>query len=215
MMTLEEGDVRERIVRWVEDGGVWVVGPLTDLRDELGAHYPDRQTGSLEKLIGCRLIQQCTDPKHYLTCRWTQSGELFQPQRWLELFETAGDAEPLVEVTQGHTALVGKSLLIRKPYGRGTILVLGTLPAPEDLTRVIGLAATISGAERLELEGTVAAAHRKGADREGLAVQEIGGAAAAVRFSGRLTDRLTGEVFDGCAPLEPYQTRILERTETE
>ena len=214
MMTLEEGDVRERIVRWVENGGTWVVGPLTDLRDELGAHYPDRQTGSLEKLIGCRLIQQCTDPKHYLTCRWTQSGELFQPQRWLELFEAAGDAESLVEVSQGHTALVGKSLLLRKPYGQGTILVLGTLPAPEDLARVITLAAAISGAERLELEGTVAAAHRKGADCEGLAVQEIGGAAAAVRFSGQLTDRLTGETFEGYAPLEPYQTRILERTET-
>lgn len=215
MMTLEEGDLADRILQWVRDGGVWVAGPLTDLRDAVGAHYPDRQTGILESVTGCRLIQQCADPKQYLTCRWTQDDRPFHPLRWLELFEVAGDACSLAEVTEGYSSLAGKSLLFSKPYGKGQMIVLGTLPDKEDLDRVVALAADRSRVERLHFQGQVVAAHRTGNGREGLVAQEIGGACGTVQFRGPMTDILTGKDYDGEAPLEPYQTILLERMDAE
>ena len=55
MLTLEDGDLSERIEQWVKNGGVWVAGPMTDQRNSIGAHYTDRAMGILERMTGVRL----------------------------------------------------------------------------------------------------------------------------------------------------------------
>ena len=55
LMTLEDSDLAEKIAKWVQDGGVWVAGPLTDVRNGIGAHFTDKAMGMLEDLLGIRL----------------------------------------------------------------------------------------------------------------------------------------------------------------
>lgn len=46
--TLEEGDFLDRIMPWVENGGTWVVGPLTDIFTPHAAKYKNAPFGHLE-----------------------------------------------------------------------------------------------------------------------------------------------------------------------
>ena len=41
MLTLEMEGLPERIEKWVREGGTWLVGPMTDIRNTVGAHYTD------------------------------------------------------------------------------------------------------------------------------------------------------------------------------
>ena len=52
--SLENEGLGERIRQWVENGGVWVVGPMTDNRNIDGARYKDRPFGMLEEFLGVR-----------------------------------------------------------------------------------------------------------------------------------------------------------------
>ena len=52
MLSLDEGNSAQRIKNWVENGGVWVVGPLSDVRNSDGAKYKNKPFGFLEDLIG-------------------------------------------------------------------------------------------------------------------------------------------------------------------
>ena len=59
VMTLEEHDLGSRMAQWVRDGGTWVVGPLSDVRNMQGARYQDRFYGLLEELTGVAWCYGC------------------------------------------------------------------------------------------------------------------------------------------------------------
>ncbi len=48
LMTLEEGDFAERLRAWIEAGGIWIAGPMTDIRNADGAEYLDSPFGLIE-----------------------------------------------------------------------------------------------------------------------------------------------------------------------
>ena len=52
--TLEEGDFLDRILPWVEAGGTWVVGPLSDIFTKDLAKYRNAPFGHLEDWTGVR-----------------------------------------------------------------------------------------------------------------------------------------------------------------
>ena len=47
VMSLEDGDLGDRIEEWVKNGGTWIAGPLTDVRKGVGTHYTDNAIGGL------------------------------------------------------------------------------------------------------------------------------------------------------------------------
>lgn len=61
VMTLEEKGLETRIRQWVQDSGVWVVGPLSDIRNSYGARYTHEYFGFLEKLTGARWMYGIPD----------------------------------------------------------------------------------------------------------------------------------------------------------
>lgn len=210
MLTLEEGGLPQRIDEFVKNGGVWLVGPLTDVRDDIGAHYTDRETGMLEAMTGAVLSQQVPDPRHQIELNWN-SGDEFRGNRWFQLYDLPPKVESLATVTGGiFPALNGKSALFKVPYGKGCIIVLGTIPDTPDYHRVLDLALEISGAQHTEIEGELIVARREGA-YSGYALLEHGGMAASAVLPGRFRDRLTDEICGGKVTVNPYQVRLLQR----
>jgi beta-galactosidase len=210
MLTTEEGDLPQRIERWVRGGGVWLAGPMTDLRNSVGAHYTDRETGMLEKLTGVTLRYCIPDTEHRITARWSDGGE-FCGSDWYQLYE--GADETLASVTGGHSALVGKSVAAVQRVGKGAVILLGTFPCEKDMRRIIEYALKLSGASRLRTRGHVAAVPRRGGGREGLILIETANEAASCEFDGVMTDLLTGREYSGGAQLKPYEVLVLERRE--
>ena len=209
LMTLEEEDLPERITRWVEQGGIWIAGPMTDIRNGIGAHYRDRETGILEKLTGATLVQQIPDSSHRTGCAWAD-GSRFTANKWLQLFDVPQDAKVLATVTSGYSALVGKALVFRKQVGKGQIWVLGTEPSQEDLQRLLELVVQEAHSRQPRVTGKVAAAYRTGSALRGLCAQEYGGEGGTLQLCAPHTDLLTGQTLSGTVSLEPWQTLILQ-----
>lgn len=212
MLTLEEPGLQERIAGWVRGGGVWIAGPMTDIRDDIGAHYRDRETGMLEALTGATLAYQVPDAEHRIPCRWSNGSE-FHGGSWLQLFDVPEDARVLATAEGYYSALTGKAVVFCRKVGKGTVIVLGTLPSPVDAKRILKLAMEISGTTHFDIDGAVAAARRSGDGIEGIAVAEYGGKAGALHLDGCYTDLLTGLSHRDWLHLAPYQVSVLEKQE--
>lgn len=213
VMTLEDGELGDRIFDWVEKGGVWLAGPMTDIRNGIGAHYTDRATGWLEKKLGVRLDYGVpTDGTLLKAVR--KDGAPFEVRKWAELYTVPENAETLVSVSEGHSALKGETVVAKIPYGKGTVLLLGTFPKEEDLDRLIETGAKLAGVPLFEKTGDLVVAERTGA-MEGWVVCETGYRDASFAPGCPVRDLLTGETFDAAVPVEPYGVRVLVREEKE
>jgi len=212
LLTLEEAGLPERIEAWVRNGGIWIAGPMTDIRNHIGAHYRDRETGILERLTGSRLLYQVPDAEHRIPCSW-EDGSPFRGEKWLQLFNAPADAKVLAKADGYYSTLAGCALVFEKKLGKGAIVVLGTLPSPEDGKRLLMYALEKSGTSRFSIEGKVAAAYREGEGLQGISAAEYGGKTGTLSLNGRYLDLLTGQSHADGVSLKPYQTVILIKQE--
>ena len=201
MLTLEKDGLASRISDWVRQGGVWVAGPMTDVRTLCGTRYQDRPTGILESLTGARWYYSVPEGAH--TARWAD-GSAFACDTWFELWQ---GQQPLAAIASGHSALVGKSVALRCPVGKGCVYILGTLPSHDAFTRLLSMALDDARVPYGGLTGEVMVSPRRGG---GHILVEYAGKEAEYRLNGPARDILTGDTFDGSVPLSPYQTRVLE-----
>lgn len=208
MMTMEEADLPARMTEWIKNGGTWIVGPMTDVRDDVGAHYTDRELGFAEELTGVQLCYQLPDANHDVPVTW-QDGTPFGTNEWLQVYDAPADAEVLAAVTGGHSALVGKAVVLKKKVGKGSVWFVGTLPDSASMEKVIALAAEEAGVALIEHSPGVTAVVRDG-ERKGLILVEHNAEPGFCRFEGKMTDLLTGNVYEGGAGLKPYQVLVLE-----
>lgn len=207
MLTLEDRDLSARIAEWVRAGGTWVAGPMTDVRDSVGAKYKDSPFGMLEELAGVRCLYQIPDSDGYIKAAW-RDGSPFTGSRWYDVF--APDADSLADITFGHSELTGKSVLLKKRVGKGEVIVLGTIPSEEDMVRIITDVCAEKGLRGYRITGDVSVVPRSGDGLEGLILVECAGNHASVETGKVMTDLLTGNSYGGHVELEPYGVLVLE-----
>ena len=206
LMTLEDSDLAEKIADWVKNGGVWVAGPLTDVRNGIGAHFTDRAMGMLEDLLGIRLDYSVPTDGSVLKAAWTD-GEELTCRRWVECY--SGAAEALASVTAGHSALNGETIIGRIPCGKGMVILCGTLPGEADLEKLYRLAMAEADVVPYKTTGLLVAAKRAG-DAEGLVLCEVGCGKATIELEEPMRDLLTGtEYAAGVMEVEPYGVHVL------
>lgn len=210
MMTLEIDDLQERITKWVHDGGTWIVGPMSDIRKDIGTHYKEGATGIIETLTGATLVDQVPDTSGSVECSWLD-GTPCSTSMWLQLFEIPEDAYPLVTVTGNFSSsLRGKSIVFHKKVGKGNIIVLGTAPCAKDMKRIMDIALKLSNAQHFDVTGTVAVAKREGNGESGYIVVGYSDKPASVTLQGTYTELLTGQTYSNTISVEPYQVLVLK-----
>ena len=114
--TLDEGNFGARVTEWVKNGGVFVAGPLTDVRTSIGTKYKDSPYGFLEALTGARLKYTLPNDGGMLTVE-NEDGEEVSCSVSYELYEGDG-LEHILTVTGGHSALVGLPCAASAPSRR-------------------------------------------------------------------------------------------------
>ena len=207
--TLEEHDYAKRIEKWVRGGGVWVLGPMTDIRTSVGTKYKTSPYGHIEDITGARLAYLLPGDSGKMTLE-NESGDTVYGNGVYELFES-GDFEPLLTVKNGHSALVGKHVSFVKKVGEGYVIMLGTLPEEKELLNIIGKAATLADARVYDTDDGIMVTKRV-ADGDTLyIVAAVGGKAGQYRFDGEYTDLLSGEGYKDVLNLKPYELRILKK----
>ena len=209
VMSLEDRDLPQRIEAWVREGGHWVVGPMTDIRNSIGAHYRDRAMGCVEELTGCQLVASIPDSGVVVKSRWSD-GSPMSANYWQQLYTPAENGQVLASVTEGYAPIVGTALVQKVPCGKGAIWLLGTDPDPADLQKLMAMVCADAGIQVPETTGTVTVIPRSGNGRKGLILMETANAPAGYRLEEPMTDLLTGRTYDGFVALKPYDLLILE-----
>lgn len=208
MLTLEEAGLPQRMEQWVREGGTWIVGPLSDERNRDGARYTDCLYGMLERLMGVEWKYALPDTEGRTAAAWTD-GTPMPADTWFEV-SNPGKAESLATIVKGHRAILGKTVVARSRLGKGQIVLLGALPAPET-TRLLAQKLLPDAGVRLpEVVGEVIVSPRRGA-MNGEIVLEYAGKPASYTLPAPAVDLLTGEALAGTVELEPYQVLVLKR----
>jgi len=207
-MTLEDDGMMEKIRAWVENGGVWVAGPMTDIRNSIGAHYTDRAMGMLEEMLGIRQDYAVPTDGSYLRAAWND-GEELECQSWTECYTNLNGGEALASVTGGHSALVGETVVGRYKYGKGEVILCGTLMNDEGLSKLIRIALADAGVTPVKTSGNVDVVCREG-EKSGMILCETAFRDAWVELPGKMKNVLTGEEAKGRIEIKPYDVVILE-----
>lgn len=204
MMTLEEHGLNERMKKWVENGGTWVVGPLTDIRDITAGKYVDKYTSVIEDMTGISFDYYVFDRREQMDIRW-EDGTPFKGDVYFDMLE---GGKPLVTVKNGvNKALVGKSVVAESTYGKGRVIVLGSIPDDASLSKVINMVCTPS----YKHSCNVVSVPRKGENHEGVIVGEFDGIPGEITLENEMTDILTGNKYNGRVELKPYELLVLEK----
>ncbi|MCI3923985.1 beta-galactosidase [Paenibacillus sp. TRM 82003] len=120
-------DYIERATAFVENGGVWVVGPLTGDRTEHHTIHTDAALGSLERLAGVKTAFA------YPMDGTGSVGQAFGATAPLSLFSAVFEpieGQAIGFITEGLTP--GKAFITESKRGRGKIVMLGSMPSGEE-----------------------------------------------------------------------------------
>jgi beta-galactosidase GanA len=210
LLSLDQSGLRERLKTWIENGGTWVAGPMTDIRTADGTKYTNSPFGSLEEWTGAfckwQIIGNMDDA--LFDVQWadgTQSGGRI----WYDAFEAPENAEVLG--LYANARLAGKVAAFSVPFGKGKIVVLGTVPTREGLRSL--LASPLAAAKispLVEASENILFMARSGEGGSGLTVAEIGGKTGEFTLVSGMTDLLTGKMFKaGRVEVAPYEVMVL------
>ena len=209
-MTLEDDNLSQRIKDWVKEGGTWVAGPMTDIRNTIGAHYTDRAMGMLEEMLRIRQDYNIPTDGTLLKAAWADGREL-TCKKWVECYTIPENAEALATVTAGHSALIGETVIARFSYGKGTVILCGTFPDEPALKLLIGEAFKSAGITPLRADSNLTVIPRAGKDAEGLILCELAFKEATIDLPYPMIDVLTGETCEGTYQVEPYGVKVLQK----
>lgn len=207
-LSLDENSLPDRIKKWIFDGGVWVAGPLCDVRDSAGAKYKDRPFGFIEDITGESWMYGVPDSNGGIKTAWNDGQEL-KADKYYQVFAPSDGS--LASITEGHSELAGKSVITEKQYGKGLIIVLGTFPSESDVRKLYSYALKKAGLDPSRTpDGGVMVTRREGTEQKGLILAEYANKKSRYILDGEATDILTGRTLSGEIALEPYQVMILK-----
>ena len=205
VMTLEDRDLKEKMRRFVENGGVWVAGPMTDIRNDIGAHYTDKAMGLLEEMLGIRQDYQIPNNGLYLKADHPD-GRPADLGPWVECYTVPEDAKVIVKIAEGHSALKDEAVISEIAYGKGKVIVLGTMPSETGLSHLIRFALSEAGVQPYKTEGSLLVIPRG----EGLILCETAFQPAKICLEQEMVNVLTGETVSGELAVSPYDVVILQ-----
>lgn len=163
MMTLEEKDLDKRIMPWVEAGGTWVAGPMTDIRTPAAAKYRNAPYGHLEAWTDTRHEFMLPDGESF-PVRYSDGTEAQTVPLIYDALTPGENGRSLALYADDGGYLDGYAAITETKIGKGRIILTGTLLTPRDLAAFISKLAEECGIKPLtEASPSVVTALRDGA----------------------------------------------------
>lgn len=204
---LDEAGLRERLLRWIRAGGVWVAGPFTDIRDMAAAKFPHGPYGSLEEWAGVRTRYEIPGRPRTFGLRFKKGGET-QGSLWFDSYELAGGCA-LAEYTEG--PMKGLAAVVERKIGRGRIILFGTqLPPAAYLEMLSEIAAAADVNPVAAASPNLLVVPRAGRAGRGRVVVETGNREASLKLDRPVVNLLTGRRHRDALNLPPYGVAVLK-----
>lgn len=200
---LDEHGLRERLKSWIEAGGTWIVGPLSDNRTLHATKFTHSPYGSLEDWAGVRSRHEIpADPREF-SLRWADGRES-QGSIWYDGLELRG-AEALAEFTE--YPFQGLAAVTRRRMGKGQVIMLGTMPQPAELQALLMEAGASPVAQAPE---NLMVVPRTGSGGQGLVVVEVENRLGTLTLPSPMTNLLTGKEVRGTVDVSQYAVMVLK-----
>ena len=117
----------ERATEFVENGGTWIIGPLTGGRTGEHTNHTNAALGSIESVAGVETVFSC--PLSGTDTFGSAFGITSELQLWSNIFKTNG-AKEMGTIFSGLTP--GLSFITENIVGTGKIVLLGSMPQGEN-----------------------------------------------------------------------------------
>lgn len=199
-LTTIDKDTRERIVDWVERGGTWIVGPMSDTMTDYTAKCTESPFFFLEKFAGVYTRYQKPVANEVFRARWTD-GEALEISEYYDAFEPT-DSKSLAEYVGDEYA--GLSVITERAVGKGRVIMLGSVPSHKALRKLAGVE------DIAEASDNVVLVERVG-ERNGIIALEIENTGGYAILDGVYNDLISGRQLSGRVELSPYEVLVLKR----
>ncbi|HET6455846.1 MAG TPA: beta-galactosidase trimerization domain-containing protein, partial [Armatimonadota bacterium] len=199
--------LRKRLRAWIKAGGTWIVGPLADVRTMAGVKFTHSPYGSLEEWAGVYCKYEIPGDPHEFGIRWNDGRES-EGSVWYDGLELRG-AEALATYTNG--PLAGLAAVTKCTLGKGQIIMLGTMPQPEDLKALLLSIAKEAGVTPVaDASENLVVIPREGSGIKGLVAIEVENRPATLTLPSPMTDLLTGKSRKGKVEVPAYGVMVLK-----
>lgn len=197
-----ENGLKERIVKWVEEGGRWIVGPLSDIMDEHTSKYTHAPFSFLEELAGVYTKFQAPTPVEDIHGKWID-GDDFSISLCCDVFE-ATDCDILARYEGGE--FNGMPAIVRRKVGKGEVILLGTVPSKEALRHLIGRDPIACASENMALV-------KRSGKENGIVALELNHEPGYVKLDKPYYDILGEKTVSGKVEVPPYTALFLKEIE--
>jgi len=206
---LDDGGLRERLRAWIKAGGIWIAGPLTDVRDQSYAKYRHAPYGSLEEWAGFRSKFEIPGDPRQFKFRMGKSGAPQSGSVWYDAMEAVG-CTVLARYIEG--PMKGGAAIIERPMGKGRIVVLGTMPEPSAFVNLVRTCAKKAGiAPAASASRNLLCVPRSGNGLCGMVVVEHENKAGTLTLSKPAKDLISGKAHaQGTVKVKPYGVLVLK-----
>ena len=201
LATVDENGLKRRVTKWVEDGGTWIVGPMSDIMDENVRRCTRSAFGFLEELAGVYVKYQRPIHNDVFRAKWKHDGEL-GISLWYDAFECAEGTKSLAHYTAGEFAPY--SVITERKVGKGRVILVGSVLSHGDLLRLVDLPPILEASENITLT-------QRTGEENGVIAIETAGTCGRLFLNGEYRDLLTDRVLSGNIELAPYEVLMLNQ----
>ncbi len=198
LSTVDENGLKERMTAWVQNGGTWIVGPMSDIMDADISKYTDRPFSFLEEFAGVYTKYQLPLKNDVLKATWRDGTECAVSE-YFDAYVTA-DSESLAKYAGSE--FDGLSVITRRNVGKGCVILLGSVPSHKDLRKLVPLPPIA------EASGSVTLVRRSGKDG-GIIALETENKEGYIVCKGKYKDLLTEKTVCGKVGVNPHQVLVL------
>lgn len=218
MLPYIDEELYTRLYNWMEEGGIWIAGPLTGCRDAAGGQL-EKPLGPLEEWAGCTRRYALAANEKYPFDLHDSYGEKSDGAVWYDAFRTEEGRAAAVYGNSSYE-LSGLAAVVERNIGKGKLILLGTVPQNNLLLRLSevdtsGQAVQNNCQPNYQVSDNLLAVPRVAADgREaGLLLAEFKGQKGQLQLSGKAEDLRTGQIFSGRVEISPWTVMALRYVE--
>ena len=212
MLNLDEANLGARMLEWVAKGGIWVVGPMTDIRTSSAAKYIDRAMGYCEQATGAKLLYTLPKGEQYeLTDH--EGGRILTRSCTYDVYESGETSEVFATYRTGAFTR-DKAGMIVSNYKAGKIILLGFVPEASFMAELaLRFAAQAGIYPCAEADRSVVCVRREGCGIEALCAVEIQNKPAKVTVPFDCEEILSGEIYKAgeTYALAPYGVALFKQ----
>lgn len=194
---VDEHGLKEKIIKFVEEGGTWIAGPLTDILKDSATRYTNAPFGFLEDFAGIYSEMQIPFDSDEIKAEWN-NGEHLVTGRYHEGFSLKG-AESLAKYTTSH--LKGLSVITQKKVGKGKVIVIGSSISGKDVLKLMNIDPILKASDNVEL-----------VDRgKCIIAVEIENKEGNISLDEKYIDVLSNKEYIGEIKINPFSVMVLKK----